>query len=166
MALGHPKSLPAMMGNNWCYGSSCPHCSSRPDTTPETFLFATIQEDAKSEVRRRESRRRTKSRLGGNSAGPDQPKLRLRLSHINLSITTMATSQAMRQLGCLRSLTKASTATQSQIGCRFISTAYSQRPKRVPLPPNLPEQFLSQIPARHQPGNGTRPSAEYRGLVG
>lgn len=60
----------------------------------------------------------------------------------------------MRQLGCLRSLIEAQKTTQPQIGRRFISSIYSQRPERVPLPQNLPKQFLSQLPERLQPDNG------------
>ncbi|KAJ6107140.1 hypothetical protein N7523_008463 [Penicillium sp. IBT 18751x] len=73
----------------------------------------------------------------------------------------MAGLPAMRQLGCLRSLFKTQEAIQPQINRRFISTAYSQRPKRVPFPSNLPEQFLSQIPARHQPQNAPKPIKVY-----
>lgn len=69
-----------MMGNNdRCYDSNCPYCSSRPDTTPARLSFRDKTGRREKRVGRRESRR-TKSRLGGNSAGPDQPKLRLRLS--------------------------------------------------------------------------------------
>ncbi|KAJ5089120.1 hypothetical protein N7532_007804 [Penicillium argentinense] len=73
----------------------------------------------------------------------------------------MAAVPTMRQLGCLRSLIKTPEVTQSQIGRRFISSAYSQRPERVPLPPNLPKQFLSQIPERMQPDNGPKPVKVY-----
>lgn len=66
----------------------------------------------------------------------------------------MAALPTMRQFGCLRSLIKTQEATHSQIGRRFISSIYSQRPERVPLPPNLPKQFLSQLPERMQPDNG------------
>lgn len=151
MTLGHPKSLPAMM-------ASVVLKLKLPDDVAAIHRQILVQSrrDKKYErieLRRRESRHRTKSRLGGNSAGPDQPKLRLRLPELTFSITTMAALPTMRQLGCLRSLIKTTEAVQPQIGGRFISTAYSQRPQRVPLPPNLPEQFLSQIPVRHQPGN-------------
>jgi len=67
----------------------------------------------------------------------------------------MAALPSMRQLGCLRSLIQAQKTTQPQIGRRFISSIYSQRPERVPLPQNLPKQFLSQLPERLQPDNGT-----------
>lgn len=43
---------------------------------------------------------------------------------------------------------------QSHLGRRCLSTVYSQRPKRVPLPQGLPEQFLSQLPTRMRPENG------------
>lgn len=66
----------------------------------------------------------------------------------------MAALPTMRQLGCLRTLLKTQEAVQPQIGRRFISTIYSQRPERVPLPLNLPKQFLSQLPERMQPQNG------------
>lgn len=92
------------------------------------------------------------SRLGGNSAGP--AKTRLRLSRLDILITIMAALPAMRPLGCLRSLMRASEPIQPLINRRFISTAYSKRPERVPLPPNMPEQFLSQIPLRFRPDPG------------
>ena len=61
MALGHPKSLPAMIGDNWCYDSSCPHCSSRPDSTPETFLFS--RQDRKTRKERRAERISTPDKI-------------------------------------------------------------------------------------------------------
>jgi hypothetical protein len=110
-------------------------------------------EDAKRERRRISSP--NKSRLG-----IILPRIRKQTSptsfSLTSSITTMAALPAMRQLGCLRSLFNTQEAIQPQISRRFISTAYSQRPKRVPFPSNLPEQFLSQIPVRHQPQNGMR----------
>ncbi|KAJ5512688.1 hypothetical protein N7463_002240 [Penicillium fimorum] len=63
----------------------------------------------------------------------------------------MAALPAMRPLGCLRSLARASEPIQPFINRRFISTAYSKRPERVPLPPNMPQQFLTQIPLRFRP---------------
>lgn len=66
----------------------------------------------------------------------------------------MAALPAMRPLGCLRSLVRASEPIQPFVNRRFISTAYSKRPERVPLPPNMPEQFLSQIPLRFRPDPG------------
>ena len=68
---------------------------------------------------------------------------------------TMAALPTMRPLGCLKTLFRAQDAFQPQMTRRFISTAYSKRPERVPLPPNLPQQFLSQLPVRMQPQNGT-----------
>lgn len=68
----------------------------------------------------------------------------------------MAALPAMRQLGCLRSLARTQDAILPQTR-RWISTTYSQRPERVPLPPNLPEQFRSQLPSRLQPENGILP---------
>ncbi|KAJ5912788.1 Ribosomal protein L19 [Penicillium tannophilum] len=67
----------------------------------------------------------------------------------------------MRPLGCLRTLFRAQDAFQPQMSRRFISTAYSKRPERVPLPPNLPQQFLSQLPVRMQPQNATKPVKVY-----
>lgn len=66
----------------------------------------------------------------------------------------MAALPAMRPLGCVRSLMMASEPIQPLINRRFISTAYSKRPQRVPLPANMPEQFLSQIPLRFRPDPG------------
>lgn len=82
------------------------------------------------------------------------PKLNADFCQLLSNITTMAALPTMRQLGCLRALLKTQEAVQPQIGRRFISTIYSQRPERVPLPPNLPKQFLSQLPVRMQPENG------------
>ncbi|KAJ5688912.1 hypothetical protein N7462_003304 [Penicillium macrosclerotiorum] len=73
----------------------------------------------------------------------------------------MAALPAMRQLGCLRSMIKPQGAIQQQLGRRFITTRYSQRPERVPLPPTLPQQFLSQLPARMQPQNAPKPIKVY-----
>ncbi|KAJ6007544.1 hypothetical protein N7540_011520 [Penicillium herquei] len=73
----------------------------------------------------------------------------------------MAALPTMRPLGCLRSLIRPQELMQSQITRRLISTAYSKRPERVPLPPNLPEQFLSQLPTRLQPQNGPKPVKVY-----
>ncbi|KAJ5345419.1 hypothetical protein N7452_003423 [Penicillium brevicompactum] len=66
----------------------------------------------------------------------------------------MAALPAMRPLGCLRSLMRASEPLQPMINRRFISTAYSKRPERVPLPSDMPPQFLSQIPPRFRPDPG------------
>lgn len=99
-------------------------------------------------------------RLGGNSADP--AKTRLRLSWLDILITNMAALPAMRPLGCLRSLVQASAPMQPFINRRFISTAYSKRPERVPLPPNMPEQFLSQIPLRFRPDPGMSCSIEWK----
>ena len=60
----------------------------------------------------------------------------------------------MRQLSCLKSVFKIQEPMLSTMTRRSISTAYSKKPARVPLPPNLPQQFLSQIPVRMQPQNG------------
>ncbi|KAJ5786386.1 Ribosomal protein L19 [Penicillium pulvis] len=73
----------------------------------------------------------------------------------------MAALPTMRPLGCLRTLFRAQDAFQPQMSRRFISTAYSKRPERVPLPPNLPQQFLSQLPVRMQPQNATKPVKVY-----
>ncbi|KAG0156079.1 hypothetical protein PDIDSM_3255 [Penicillium digitatum] len=73
----------------------------------------------------------------------------------------MAAIPAMRPLGCLRSLLRASEPVQPFINRRFISTAYSKRPERVPLPPNMPEQFLSQIPLRFRPDPERQPLKIY-----
>jgi hypothetical protein len=85
---------------------------------------------------------------------PVRAKTQRRLCQLLSNITTMAALPTMRQLGCLRALLKTQEAVQPQIGRRFISSIYSQRPERVPLPPNLPKQFLSQLPERMQPENG------------
>ena len=66
----------------------------------------------------------------------------------------MAALPTMRPLGCLRSFLRTQEAIQPNLNRRWISTIYSKRPERVPLPPNIPEQFLSQIPKRLQPENG------------
>lgn len=68
--------------------------------------------------------------------------------------TDMAALPTMRQLSCLKSVFKIQEPMLSTMTRRSISTAYSKRPARVPLPPNLPQQFLSQIPVRMQPQNG------------
>ncbi|CAG8087893.1 unnamed protein product [Penicillium nalgiovense] len=73
----------------------------------------------------------------------------------------MAALPAMRPLGCLRSLVRASEPIQPFINRRFISTTYSKRPERVPLPPNMPEQFLSQIPLRFRPDPDREPLKIY-----
>ncbi|KAJ5524207.1 Ribosomal protein L19 [Penicillium sp. IBT 35674x] len=73
----------------------------------------------------------------------------------------MAALPTMRPLGCLRTLFRAQDAFQPQMSRRFISTAYSKRPERVPLPPNLPQQFLSQLPVRMQPQNASKPVKVY-----
>ncbi|KAJ6132509.1 Mitochondrial ribosomal protein [Penicillium samsonianum] len=73
----------------------------------------------------------------------------------------MAALPAMRPLGCLRSLMRASEPIQPFINRRFISTSYSKRPERVPLPPNMPEQFLSQIPLRFRPDPERQPLKIY-----
>jgi hypothetical protein len=61
----------------------------------------------------------------------------------------------MRPLGCLRSLMRPSESITPFINRRFISTAYSKRPQRIPLPQNIPEQFLSQIPLHYRPDPST-----------
>ncbi|KAJ5794665.1 Ribosomal protein L19 [Penicillium paradoxum] len=73
----------------------------------------------------------------------------------------MAALPAMRPLGCLRSLMKASEPIQPLINRRFLSTAYSKRPQRVPLPQNMPEQFLTQIPLRFRPDPAREPLKIY-----
>ncbi|KAJ5874730.1 uncharacterized protein N7529_003160 [Penicillium soppii] len=73
----------------------------------------------------------------------------------------MAALPAMRPLGCLRSLVRASEPIQPFISRRFISTAYSKRPERVPLPQNMPPQFLSQIPLRFRPDPEREPLKIY-----
>ncbi|KAJ5182557.1 hypothetical protein N7492_000173 [Penicillium capsulatum] len=73
----------------------------------------------------------------------------------------MAAVPTMRQLNCLRSLLRSQDSIQPQITRRWISTRYSQRPEPVPFPPNLPKQFLSQIPARLQPQNAPKPAKVY-----
>ncbi|KAJ5649361.1 Ribosomal protein L19 [Penicillium longicatenatum] len=72
----------------------------------------------------------------------------------------MAALPTMRPLGCLRTLFRAQDVIQPQMTRRFISTAYSKRPERVPLPPNLPQQFLSQLPVRMQPQNAARSASK------
>ncbi|KAF7718834.1 Uncharacterized protein PECH_005834 [Penicillium ucsense] len=69
----------------------------------------------------------------------------------------MAALPTMRPLGCLRSLWNAPDMIPSQITRRCLSTVYSQRPKRVPLPQGVPEQFLSQLPTRMRPENAPKP---------
>ena len=137
-------------------------------------------QQGKSQRRRNELRRRrcreAKDRSSGGgtesrglaeilpvSAGP--AKTQRRLSSLVTSITTMATLPAMRQLGCLRSLARTQDAILPQTR-RWISTTYSQRPERVPLPPNLPEQFRSQLPSRLQPENGIFPEIFVSGFEG
>ncbi|KAK9856905.1 uncharacterized protein MYU51_021331 [Penicillium brevicompactum] len=73
----------------------------------------------------------------------------------------MAALPAMRPLGCLRSLMRASEPLQPMINRRFISTAYSKRPERVPLPSDMPPQFLSQIPPRFRPDPERQPIKIY-----
>ncbi|KAJ6110725.1 Ribosomal protein L19 [Penicillium sp. IBT 16267x] len=73
----------------------------------------------------------------------------------------MAALPTLRPLGCLRTLFRTQDAIQPQMTRRFISTAYSKRPERVPLPPNLPQQFLSQLPVRMQPQNASKPVKVY-----
>ncbi|KAJ5754414.1 hypothetical protein N7533_003957 [Penicillium manginii] len=112
-------------------------------------------------------REEAEKNLDGPSRGlaeilPDTaPKLNADFCQLLSNITTMAALPTMRQLGCLRALLKTQEAVQPQIGRRFISTIYSQRPERVPLPPNLPKQFLSQLPVRMQPENGPKPVKVY-----
>ncbi|KAF3396105.1 54S ribosomal protein IMG1 [Penicillium rolfsii] len=77
------------------------------------------------------------------------------------TITTMAALPTMRPLGCLRSLFKTQEVVKPQLGLRLLSTAYSQRPQRVPLPQSLPEQFLSQVPVRLRPENAPQPIKVY-----
>ncbi|KAL2789135.1 translation protein SH3-like domain-containing protein [Aspergillus keveii] len=62
-----------------------------------------------------------------------------------------AFTQLTRQPGCLRSLMKPQSIIQSQLSRRSVSTAYSARPEPVPLPANLPAQFLRQLPERLRP---------------
>ncbi|CAG8920318.1 unnamed protein product [Penicillium salamii] len=66
----------------------------------------------------------------------------------------------MRPLGCLRSLVRAYEPL-SMINRRFISTAYSKRPEKVPLPKDMPPQFLSQIPLRFRPDPDREPLKIY-----
>ncbi|CAI7577099.1 unnamed protein product [Penicillium bialowiezense] len=68
---------------------------------------------------------------------------------------------AMRPLGCLRSLMRASEPLQPMINRRFISTAYSKRPEAVPLPKDMPPQFLSQISPRFRPDPERQPLKIY-----
>ncbi|KAJ5664840.1 uncharacterized protein N7477_007288 [Penicillium maclennaniae] len=68
----------------------------------------------------------------------------------------MAGLPAMRQLACLRSLFKTQEAIQPQISRRFISTAYSQRPKRVPFPSNLPNNSSPKPIKVYPPPPSTR----------
>ncbi|KAJ5908311.1 hypothetical protein N7495_000993 [Penicillium taxi] len=73
----------------------------------------------------------------------------------------MAALPKMRQLGCLRSIIRTQDAIPSHMSRRFISTAYTQKPERIPLPPNLPKQFLSQLPSRMQPEAAPKPIKIY-----
>ncbi|OOF94789.1 hypothetical protein ASPCADRAFT_208449 [Aspergillus carbonarius ITEM 5010] len=66
----------------------------------------------------------------------------------------MATSSPiLQQLGCFRSLLRPQSLVQSssQVGRRTLSTVYSAKPEPQPLPANLPEQFLRQLPLRMRP---------------
>lgn len=114
------------------------------------------------EQRQNASRKLRRRRTSPNKIGawrkfcrstPSKTRLRLSCLYPQI-ITTMAALPTMRPLGCLRSLLKTQEVFQPQMGRRFLSTAYSQRPQRVPLPQNLPEQFLSQVPTRMRPENG------------
>ncbi|CAG8206494.1 unnamed protein product [Penicillium olsonii] len=67
---------------------------------------------------------------------------------------------AMRPLGCLRSLMRAYEPLP-MINRRFISTAYSKRPEKLPLPEDMPPQFLSQIPLRFRPDPDRQPLKIY-----
>ncbi|KAJ6034757.1 uncharacterized protein N7446_009512 [Penicillium canescens] len=73
----------------------------------------------------------------------------------------MAALPAMRPLGCLRSLMRPSEPITPFVNRRFISTAYSKRPQRIPLPQNIPEQFLSQIPLHYRPDPTKEPLKIY-----
>ncbi|KAJ5145832.1 Ribosomal protein L19, partial [Penicillium bovifimosum] len=73
----------------------------------------------------------------------------------------MAALPTMRPLGCLRTLMRPSGPITPIVNRRFISTAYSKRPERVPLPPNMPEQFLTQIPLRFRPDPAREPLKIY-----
>jgi hypothetical protein len=151
MAPCQRKSLPAMMDDR---GAAIQvYLQSQQLQSPGWYLGRGSDWKTRKERERRRISTPNKSRLG-----IILPRIRKQTSptsfSLTSSITTMAALPAMRQLGCLRSLFKSQEAIQPQISRRFISTAYSQRPKRVPFPSNLPEQFLSQIPVRHQPQNG------------
>ncbi|KAJ5637155.1 Ribosomal protein L19 [Penicillium lividum] len=73
----------------------------------------------------------------------------------------MAALPTMRPLGSLRSLLSTQNVFQPQMTQRFISTSYSKRPEPIPLPPNLPKQFLSQLPVRMLPQNASKPVKVY-----
>ncbi|KAL4939150.1 hypothetical protein BDV06DRAFT_199388 [Aspergillus oleicola] len=58
-------------------------------------------------------------------------------------------SQLTRQLGCIRLSMKPQPLNRTQL--RTITTAYTPKPEPVPLPADLPKQFLSQLPTRMRP---------------
>ncbi|PYH48854.1 mitochondrial 54S ribosomal protein bL19m [Aspergillus saccharolyticus JOP 1030-1] len=63
-------------------------------------------------------------------------------------------SSILQQLGCFRSLVSRPNTmlqTPSVAGRRMLSTVWSAKPKPVPLPKELPEQFLAQLPHRMRP---------------
>ena len=59
----------------------------------------------------------------------------------------------MCPLGCLKAVTPRLVRPQL---CwrRHLSTIYSQKPERVPLPAKLPKEFFSQLPKRFRPDHG------------
>ncbi|KAJ5223421.1 hypothetical protein N7468_007963 [Penicillium chermesinum] len=59
----------------------------------------------------------------------------------------MASLPTMRPLGCLRSLLRTREAMQPNLNCRWISTAYSKRPERVPLPQTSPNNSFLRFPS-------------------
>jgi len=70
--------------------------------------------------------------------------------------TSMAVSLPMvSPLGCLKAVTPRLVPPQI---CwrRHLSTIYSQRPERVPLPTKLPKEFFSQLPKRLRPDHEPR----------
>jgi large subunit ribosomal protein L19 len=74
--------------------------------------------------------------------------------HSTTAAASMAVSLPMvRPLGCLKAMTPSLVPPQI---CwrRHLSTIYSQKPERVPLPANLPKEFYSQLPERLRPDNG------------
>ncbi|KAN0078728.1 Translation protein SH3-like domain containing protein [Elaphomyces granulatus] len=76
--------------------------------------------------------------------------------HSTTAAASMAVSLPMvRPLGCLKAMTPKLVPPQI---CwrRHLSTIYSQKPERVPLPANLPKEFYSQLPERLRPDNEPR----------